>query len=172
MAIYGDFMGFIDSYKHLEKLCGEVLNDDRRLSAYIDEMLSTPRGSDLVAGWDDDLKQLKHYRWIRNKIVHEPNCCEENMCELSDALWLDKFYLRIMNQKDPLSLYARATKPRQAHKTQRKSTQTSAYHNKYSDQQPKGSHKKTSKTGCCAALVIFILAIIVIFVLIYNNIGF
>ena len=27
-------MGFIDSYKHLEKLCGEVLNDDRRVSAY------------------------------------------------------------------------------------------------------------------------------------------
>lgn len=28
-------MGFNDSYKHLEKLCGEVLNDDRRVSAYI-----------------------------------------------------------------------------------------------------------------------------------------
>ena len=45
-------MGFIDSYKHLEKLCGEVLNDDRRLSAYIDEMLCTPRGSYYVWGWD------------------------------------------------------------------------------------------------------------------------
>ena len=32
-------MGFIDSYKHLGKMCGEVLNDDRRVSAYIDEML-------------------------------------------------------------------------------------------------------------------------------------
>ena len=38
-------MGFIESYKHLEKLCGEVLNDDRRISAYIDEMINTPRGS-------------------------------------------------------------------------------------------------------------------------------
>ncbi len=35
-------MGFIESYKHLEKICGEVLNDDRRISAYIDEMLNTP----------------------------------------------------------------------------------------------------------------------------------
>lgn len=33
-------MGFIESYKHLEKLCGEVLNDDRRISAYIDEMIA------------------------------------------------------------------------------------------------------------------------------------
>ena len=33
-------MGFIDSYKHLEKLCGEILNDERKVSAYIDEMIN------------------------------------------------------------------------------------------------------------------------------------
>ena len=84
-------MGFIESYKHLEKLCGEVLNDDRRISAYIDEMINTPRGSYLVRGWDDDLKQLKHYRWVRNQIAHEPDCTEQNMCEPSDTEWLDAF---------------------------------------------------------------------------------
>ena len=31
-------MGFLDSYKRLEKLCGEVMNDDRRITAYIEEM--------------------------------------------------------------------------------------------------------------------------------------
>lgn len=103
-------MGFIDSYKHLEKLCGEVLNNERRVSAYIDEMLNTPRGSYLVRGWDDDLKQLKHYRWVRNQIAHEPGCSESNMCTPEDALWLDNFYTRIMNQTDPLTLYAKATK--------------------------------------------------------------
>lgn len=79
-------MSFIDSYKHLEKLCGEVLNDDRRISAYIDEMISSSRGFYLVRGWDDDLKQLKHYRWVRIQISHEPWCSEENMCNTSDAL--------------------------------------------------------------------------------------
>ena len=64
-------MGFIDSYKHLEKLCGDMLNDDRRVSAYIDEMLDTPRGAYLVTGWNEDLKMLKHYRWVRNRIVHD-----------------------------------------------------------------------------------------------------
>lgn len=107
-------MGFIESYKHLEKLCGEVLNDDRRISAYIDEMINTPRGSYLVRGWDDDLKQLKHYRWVRNQIAHEPDCTEQNMCEPCDTVWLDDFYSRIMNQTDPLALYSKATKPRQA----------------------------------------------------------
>ena len=55
-------MSFTESYKQLEKLCGEIMNDDRRVSAYIDEMINTPRGSYLVKGWDSDLKQLKHYR--------------------------------------------------------------------------------------------------------------
>ena len=105
-------MGFIDSYKHLEKLCGEVLNDDRRVSAYIDEMLSTPRGSYYVRTWDEDLKNLKHYRWVRNQISHEPGCTEQNMCDPEDELWLDEFYSRIMNQTDPLSLYHQATRPR------------------------------------------------------------
>ena len=104
-------MGFIESYKRLEKLCGDLLNDNRRISAYIDEMISFPRGSYLVRGWDDDLKQLKHYRWVRNQIAHEPDCREENMCEPIDVVWIDDFYSRIMNQTDPLAMYRKATKP-------------------------------------------------------------
>ena len=98
-------MGFIESYKRLERLCGDLLNDDRRISAYIDEMISLPRGAYLVRGWDDDLKRLKHYRWVRNQIAHEPDCSEENMCEPSDVVWIDVFYSRIMNQTDPLAMY-------------------------------------------------------------------
>lgn len=32
-------MSFIESYKHLENICGDMMNDERRLSAYIEEML-------------------------------------------------------------------------------------------------------------------------------------
>ena len=38
-------MGFIDSYKHLEKLCGDMLQTQHGVSAYIAEMESTPNGS-------------------------------------------------------------------------------------------------------------------------------
>jgi hypothetical protein len=31
------------------------------------------------------------------------------MCDPSDALWLEDFYSRIMNQTDPLALYRKAT---------------------------------------------------------------
>ena len=47
-------MGFIDSYKRLEKICGEVMNDERRVSAYIEEMANTPQGHYLVKGWEND----------------------------------------------------------------------------------------------------------------------
>ena len=91
-------MSFIESYKHLDKICGEMFETQYGVSAYIEEMLNNPRGSFLVRGWENDLKQLKHYRWIRNQIVHEPDCYEENMCEAGDDEWLDDFYERIINQ--------------------------------------------------------------------------
>ena len=62
-----------------------------------------------MSGWRDDLEQLKHYRWVRNQIAHEPGCTEENMCEARDTQWLMDFYGRIMNQTDPLALYRKAT---------------------------------------------------------------
>ena len=98
----------MSSYKHLEKLCGEVMNDERKVSAYIDEMVQTPQGAGRVAGWNEDLKRLKHYRWVRNQIVHEPDCTEENMCDPEAARWLEDFYDRIMDREDPLALYRKA----------------------------------------------------------------
>ena len=82
--------------------CSDILNDERRISAYIDEMAKISDGSTKVHNWDNDLKKLKHYRWIRNQIVHEPDCQEENICHPDDVAWLNNFYSRIMNQTDPL----------------------------------------------------------------------
>lgn len=117
-------MGFIDSYKHLEKLCGDMFNSDRRVSAYIDEMLGNPRGPYYVSTWEEDLKMLKHYRWVRNQIAHEPGCTEQNMCEPEDELWLEDFYSRIMNRTDPLSLYRKAIEQTKNPRTVKKSTAT------------------------------------------------
>lgn len=101
-------MGFIDSYKRLEKLCSEIYNDNHGVSSYIDEMTNMPIGARCVQGWDEDLKQLERYRWVRNQIVHDPGCTEENMCEYGDAQWLDNFRSRIMAANDPLALYRKA----------------------------------------------------------------
>ena len=60
-------MSFIESYKHLDKICGEMFETQYGVSAYIEEMLNNPHGSFLVRGWENDLKQLKHYRWKSNR---------------------------------------------------------------------------------------------------------
>lgn len=156
-------MGFIDSYKHLEKLCGEILNDDRRVSAYIDEMLNTPNGSYYVRTWESDLKNLKHYRWVRNQISHEPGCTEQNMCEPEDEVWLEEFYSRIMNGTDPLTLYRKATRTRTADKPSSTHTQdipTYTQPNSY-------NVPKKSPIGC-ATLIILSLLIIAALVLLSN----
>ena len=106
-------MSFIDSYKRLEKLCSEIYNDNHGVSSYIDEMINTPIGARYVSGWDEDLKQLKHYRWVRNQLVHDPGCTEENMCEYGNAQWLDNFRSRIMEANDPLAQYRKARNPQQ-----------------------------------------------------------
>lgn len=158
-------MGFIDSYKHLEKLCGEILNDDRRISAYIDEMLNTPSGSFYVKNWNEDLKKLKHYRWVRNQITHEPDCNEFNMCEPEDELWLENFYSRIMNQADPLTLYYKATTSHQNTEpvqplTQENPIQAPLYNN----------YRKSSRTSDRFVIFIVALAIITAIILIWHNI--
>lgn len=144
----------MNAYKHLEKLCGDLLNDERRISAYIDEMAKISDGSSKVYNWDNDLKKLKHCRWIRNQIVHEPDCQEENMCHPDDVAWLNNFYSRIMNQTDPLALYSKNNKANTSAKAQKNTN--------YSPQRKK-IHCKTKHSANFT--LFFIILIVLIFVL-------
>ena len=151
-----DIMGFMYSYKRLEKICSEIYNtNEKPVKAYIEDMKNKPRGSYLVKGWDKDLKDLDHYRWVRNQISHNPECSEENMCTDADTEWIDNFYVRIMNQTDPLALYRKATESRRVHapkKVQNPSRPVS--------QKPRQKQKK--KSGSTAALTIVLIALLAI----------
>lgn len=149
-------MGFINSYKHLEKLCGEVFGDDRRISAYIDKMQKISDGSYCVSTWNEDLKRLKHYRWLRNQISHEPNCTEENMCSPKDELWLNDFYSRIITQRDPLTLYQKA------HCSNKSTIHTQNIHKQDRKSAPRSNRKKSqdNPTGYAAFVIIFMLVIL------------
>lgn len=100
-------MSFIDSYKRLDRLCKDSLNDNRGISAYIDKMMNLPLSYMHSYEWSNDLKKLKHYRHIRNQIAHDVGCYEEDMCNFDDEIWLDDFYERIIKRDDPLSIYFR-----------------------------------------------------------------
>ena len=150
-------MSFIDSYKKLEKICNEIYGDNHGISTYIETMTNIPSASRYVSRWDEDLKLLKHYRWIRNKIVHEPGCTEDNMCDYADIQWLNEFYSRIMTGNDPLTLYRKVTKPQKA--TVRKQqfyTQQYTIPTPNSNKSAKSSNKLAWLLGISLAVVIVI----------------
>ena len=154
-------MSFIDSYKRLEKLCSEIYGDNHGISSYIDEMLKNPVGARYVRGWDEDLKQLKHYRWIRNTIVHEPGCTEDNMCDSYDVQWLNNFHSRIMSRTDPIALYRKARNSRTEQKPKQMYTSKP---NSYTSMQPKST--PPSSAGCLTLLIVVLLAITAVVLLI------
>lgn len=158
-------MEFINSYKRLEKLCNEIYDSNHGISAYIDDMAKLTSASFYVFNWNDDLKQLKHYRWIRNQIAHEPNCTEENMCEYGDAQRIDDFYDRIMNQSDPLAMYRKATKPQPAAKPKQQCQSPQLQYTYLV--QPFSSKKKVRKATGWIVLLIIAVFIGLFFVLKY-----
>ncbi len=157
-------MGFMDSYKRLDKLCSEVMGNTKGVSSYIEEMQNTNYGTYYVNGWNEDLKKLKHYRWIRNNIVHEPGCTEQDMCEPSDTLWINNFYSRIMNQTDPIALYYKAAKKQNNVVSSYK--QTEYIHTKPA---PKKNqiYKPSNKPFALAAIISFLIIVLSIIAILY-----
>ena len=89
-------MGFMSSYKHLDNLCRDI--NGKGISGYIEDMENKRSAAFRIRSWEDDYKNRKHYRWVRNQIAHENNADEDTMCEDGDVDWLEGFYARIMNQ--------------------------------------------------------------------------
>lgn len=164
-------MGFIESYKRLEKLCGDLLGSDRRVTAYIEEMEKLPFAVQSVPCWNGDLAKLKYYRHVRNKISHEPECTEENMCSAEDEKWINEFYMRIVNQNDPLAQYRRA-KLQQARKTeaqpkptvpQKKTNEKIKHYEPVEDfYEPSGRKNKFTGVLIAIALLLFVCGIVII----------
>lgn len=100
-------MRFMNSYKRLDNLCRDM--NGVGVTGYIEDMERELNGSYYVNGWKSDYSQLKKYRHIRNRIAHENDMEEENLCSDKDAAWLENFYQRIIKQTDPLALCYKAT---------------------------------------------------------------
>lgn len=159
-------MGFMNSYKQLDKLCRET--NGIGVTGYIQDMEHVPNGAHYVPGWKDDYYNLKHYRHIRNQIAHETDVDENTLCSKEDTSWVDGFYHRIMKGSDPLTLYRKAVKPRPIGKTSPSKVSKSIQYI------PKHSHKrKTVKlsAGCVTALLLAIavfVALLVLFISYFN----
>lgn len=94
-------MGFMTSYKRLDKLCRDM--NGVGITGYISDMQNEPNGAYFIPEWKSVYNKLKRYRHIRNQIAHESYANEENMSSKEDELWLDNFYNQIIKQADPLA---------------------------------------------------------------------
>ena len=102
---------FLEEYKRVETVCGDMFGCRAGVSEYIKTMEATPEYKrELVEGWDSSFKKLKHLRWIRNKIAHEPDFDE---CEKADLTDLKLFHADLLKSRDPLARLARAEKEMQ-----------------------------------------------------------
>lgn len=96
-------MGFMTSYKRLDNLCKDM--NGIGISGYIEDMESIKAEIFSVKEWKDNYYQLKHYRYIRNRIAHDNDAYEETLCTPEDTEWLENFYQKILKQNDPLALH-------------------------------------------------------------------
>ena len=100
---------FMESYKHLDKICQEIFNTKYGVTAYIEAMEAAKDGARYVSVWDKNFHQLKTMRHIRNRYVHEVGTVYSDICTSSDIQWLNDFCDSILNIEDPLALYRKAT---------------------------------------------------------------
>lgn len=95
---------FLKDYKKLDELCKQVLGSDRGISEYIDQMQSEGKGCSKVPNWDNDLKELKRLRWMRNRLVHDADSFDMLTVTNEDIFYLKEFRSRILNCEDPFAL--------------------------------------------------------------------
>ena len=99
---------FFEEYKRLNKLCSEIFSCQNGVSEYISQMENDWNdGYKYVSSWNEDFKNLKHVRWVRNKIAHDYN--DSQISNSSDFAYVKLFYERIFSGTDPLSLLRKAT---------------------------------------------------------------
>lgn len=101
-------MSFIESYKRLDNLCKDLLRSETGITSYIFNLEKLMHTRFQITNWETVYNKLKHYRYIRNQIVHENSANEANMCNENDLQWIEQFYQRILNRTDPLALYRKA----------------------------------------------------------------
>ncbi len=94
---------FFEAYKSLEKICNEIYGQNNGVTQYISEMEGTNKfDSDRISGWNNDLKELKRVRHIRNSMAHEGSF-DDTVCTAEDIFFVKQFYDRIMRTEDPLA---------------------------------------------------------------------
>lgn len=108
---------FFEEYKRTDALCRDLFAAERGVSEYIEQMQAAEaEGKQRVPGWQDDFYALKHLRWLRNQIAHEPGGAD---CTDADLAQLRRFHQRVLAREDPLALLYQARPSRESRAARR-----------------------------------------------------
>ena len=92
---------FLEEYKYVDAICRDMLGVEKGVTAYIEQLDETPGTVRYwITEWNDEYKQLKHIRWLRNQIAHSTGSVE---CSQADVDWLKGFHNRLLTQQDLLA---------------------------------------------------------------------
>ena len=101
-----------------------MLGAEKGVSAYIEQLEETPMTVRCwITEWNDEYRQLKHIRWLRNQIAHSTEYVE---CTQVDLDWLKGFHNRLLTQQDLLAKAHRVMKESQIQKQQQQAQTTLA----------------------------------------------
>ncbi len=98
----------LEEYKYVDAICRDMLGNKKGVSAYIEQLDETPMTVRYwITEWNDEYRQLKHIRWLRNQIAHSTGSVE---CSQADVDWLKGFHNRLLTQQDLLAKAHRVIK--------------------------------------------------------------
>ena len=114
----------LEEYKYVDAICRDMLGAEKGVSAYIEQLDETPVTVRYwIAEWNDEYRQLKHIRWLRNQIVHSTDYVE---CTQADVDWLKAFHNRLLTRQDPLAKAYRVINESQIQKQRQQAKTISA----------------------------------------------
>ena len=142
----------LEEYKYVDAICRDMLGAEKGVTAYIEQLDETP----MTTEWNDEYKQLKHIRWLRNQIAHSTESVE---CSQADVDWLKGFHNRLLTQQDLLAKAHRVIKESQIQRQQQLAKTVTAAAPKPGAnvyRSPKGPRKSWILIAVIAALVMLI----------------
>ena len=106
----------LEEYKYVDAICRDMLGAEKGVTAYIEQLDETPMTVRYwITEWNDEYRQLKHIRWLRNQIAHSTEYVE---CTQSDLDWLKGFHNRLLTQQDLLAKARRVIQESQIQREQ------------------------------------------------------
>ena len=151
---------FFEAYKRLDRLCSDMYGCQNGVSQYIQFMKEqTYWGQLMVPSWELSYKTMKHLREVRNRIAHDPG--QFQICAERDISDVNRFYADIMSGQDPL------TRLRKCREAYRSAIGKKPSHPAKSAAAPPASNccgtpPPAGRTGCFAAFILLLLALITI----------